>query len=95
VSTWPDIKRPTCATCRRPSAVGEDYERFGQGEGQHLCWEDPIDCQVAADGVTPELEVENERLRSVVRDAAKCGSSQAWGMVTTRAQELLKELDDR
>lgn len=40
-------ERPVCETCDRLRAIEEDYERFAEGDGEHLCWEG-IDCEVAA-----------------------------------------------
>ena len=27
-----------CTNCDRPEATEADYEAFGEGEGEHLCW---------------------------------------------------------
>lgn len=44
-STWPNIDRPLCDHCGYPLAVQEDYDRYNEGEGEHLCWGDPWVCQ--------------------------------------------------
>lgn len=41
---WPNIARPACATCGLPEAQDIDYERYDEGEGEHLCWGDPFAC---------------------------------------------------
>ena len=28
-----------CGTCQRPPATAEDWQRYDEGEGDHLCWE--------------------------------------------------------
>lgn len=33
-----------CLICRKPVATEADYERYEDGEGTHLCWEDSDAC---------------------------------------------------
>ena len=28
-----------CGQCQRPHATDEDWQRYDEGEGEHLCWE--------------------------------------------------------
>ena len=28
-----------CGTCQRPHATDDDWQRYDEGEGEHLCWE--------------------------------------------------------
>lgn len=45
MSTWPDIERPACEHCGHPEAMPEDYDKYAEGEGEHLCWGEPFICE--------------------------------------------------
>jgi hypothetical protein len=40
---------PRCNVCWRPVATEEDYDRYEEGEGEHLCWEVEAVCVEVAD----------------------------------------------
>lgn len=52
-----------CPHCFRPQATEEDWEIIPEGQGEHLCWSEGMDCDREPLFNLAGLIVENNRLK--------------------------------
>ena len=54
-----DTKRLRCENCHRPLATKEDYAKYDDFQGTHLCWGDPWACDKYAKKVEADRILKN------------------------------------
>ncbi len=75
--------KEVCGTCGRRVADAADWASYGEGEGEHLCWNDPFACN--SEVKIAALEAERDRYRDALTEISRMPVASQCNTLALRA----------